>query len=176
MRRRGRLAVLLLIAGLSAGCDQATKKMAAAHLKPAPPQAFLGDTFRLHYAENPGAFLSAGAGLPEEARWWLMVGGIGLVLLGILAFTSLHAGLRPLTVAGLGFILGGGAGNWLDRLLLGNVVIDFMNVGVGPLRSGIFNFADLYIEVGLVLLALSYLRREQPGKFHGPATNADSRG
>ncbi len=161
MDLRDRLSLVTLASSLVVVCDQLSKRMAAALLASAPTQSYLGDLVRLHYAENPGAFLSLGAGLPEEARHWLMVVGLGLLLLGILLFAVLKAGLSPLAIVSLGLILGGGIGNWVDRLRYGNVVIDFLIVGIGPLRSGVFNLADLFIEGGLVLLAVAYFRQRR---------------
>ena len=58
-------------------------------------------------------------------------------------------------IAGLAFIVGGGCGNLIDRLLRDGRVGDFMNIGIGPLRTGIFNFADLFVLTGCLLLLLS---------------------
>ena len=54
---------------------------------------------------------------------------------------------------GAALIVSGGAPNWIDRVATGSV-IDFLNVGIGPLRTGIFNVADVAIlgGVGLVVL------------------------
>ena len=53
--------------------------------------------------------------------------------------------------------LAGGASNWIDRALQGSVV-DFLNVGIGPLRTGIFNVADVGVMLGAFLLLLVELR------------------
>ena len=50
----------------------------------------------------------------------------------------------------------GGASNLIDRLVRGSV-IDFMNVGVGPVRTGIFNVADVAVMAGAALLAVAHL-------------------
>ena len=60
------------------------------------------------------------------------------------------------------FILGGGVSNIYDRLLYGSVV-DFMNMGIGTLRTGIFNFADVSIMIGLFMI-LPYLFKKPPPK------------
>jgi signal peptidase II len=52
---------------------------------------------------------------------------------------------------GYGFLIGGGTGNLIDRHLTGSVT-DFLNVGMGPIRTGIFNMADVSILVGIGLL------------------------
>ena len=51
-------------------------------------------------------------------------------------------------------LLAGGIGNLLDRLFHGGLVIDFLNMGIGPLRTGIFNVADMAIMAGFALLFL----------------------
>ena len=51
-------------------------------------------------------------------------------------------------------LLAGGIGNLIDRTFHGGLVIDFLNVGIGPLRTGIFNVADMAIMAGFGLLIL----------------------
>lgn len=52
------------------------------------------------------------------------------------------------------FILAGGLGNLADRLLLG-FVIDFIHFPGIP----VFNFADVYINIAVLLLVLHVLKR-----------------
>jgi signal peptidase II len=61
------------------GCDQATKRLAIEVLRDRPAQSFLGDTVRLQYAENPGAFLGLGGSLPKTLRH-ASITGLNLVL------------------------------------------------------------------------------------------------
>ena len=46
------------------------------------------------------------------------------------------------------------AANWLDRVTLGSVV-DFLNVGVGPVRTGVFNVADVAIMLGAGVIVIA---------------------
>jgi lipoprotein signal peptidase len=144
----------LLVMSLAAGFDQATKVMATRALKFSPPRSYLGDLFRLTYSENPGVFLGLGGNLPSGLRFWLLTVGMGLLLFGLLAYTLLNHRLTSLQVTALALIVGSGLSNWADRVLTGGAVIDFMNAGIGSLRTGIFNFADLGIEAGVLLLLL----------------------
>ncbi len=50
----------------------------------------------------------------------------------------------------------GGVSNWIDRLLGGSVV-DFLNVGIGWMRTGVFNVADVAIMLGIALFMLAEL-------------------
>lgn len=46
-------------------------------------------------------------------------------------------------------------GDLIDRLADHGFVTDFMNVGFGALRTGIFNVADLAIVAGVLVLLLA---------------------
>lgn len=67
--------------------------------------------------------------------------------------------MPPLSAAAWSLVLSGGIGNLLDRVLHDGRVIDFMNVGIGSLRTGIFNMADVCITIGVSLLVLEVLQR-----------------
>jgi signal peptidase II len=54
--------------------------------------------------------------------------------------------------------LAGGISNLVDRIALGRV-IDFLNVGIGPFRTGIFNVADVAIMAGIAVLLVEHWRR-----------------
>jgi signal peptidase II len=155
----------VLLLGSSIGCDQATKRVALAELQSSPPVSLAGDLFRLQYAANTGIFLGVGAGLPEDLRWWLFVGILGALLAAGLVLALRRGQMRPLPLAGVSLMLGGGLSNWMDRLSHGSV-IDFMNVGLGSLRSGVFNVADLAIELGFLLVLVASWRSPRPHARH----------
>jgi signal peptidase II len=141
------------------GCDRVTKHLAITRLAEAEPRSFLAGTFRLEYAENTGAFLSLGSTLPDHLRTGLLTFGVavGLIVVAVVAIRKRWAGL-PL--AGAALIWAGGVSNLVDRAMRGSVV-DFMNVGVGWLRTGIFNVADVAIFAGAVLIAARELRSKE---------------
>lgn len=56
-------------------------------------------------------------------------------------------------------VLSGGLGNLFDRIMHDGRVIDFMNLGIAGLRTGIFNVADVCITIGVLLLVLEVLQR-----------------
>jgi signal peptidase II len=140
--------VLLLLAG-TAGCDAVTKRLAGEKLAGLPARSFFADTIRLSYAENIGGFLSLGENLPPWARTALfsIATGAFLVLLVAVAWRTGWQGWR--TVA-LSLFVAGGFSNWVDRLGDGWVV-DFLNVGIGGVRTGVFNVADVAIMVGVAV-------------------------
>ncbi len=155
-KARARLG-LLAIAAATVGCDRVTKHIATRVLEGVPTRSYFGDTVRLGYAENVGGFLSLGAGLPDGARTAVFTVATGLVLVAlvVMAIRGRWSGLR---LAALALFVAGGASNWIDRVLRGSVV-DFLNVGIGSLRTGIFNVADMAIMLGVALLLLAELRK-----------------
>jgi len=52
-------------------------------------------------------------------------------------------------------VVGGGFGNVIDRIVNNGGVVDFLNVSIGSLRTGIFNVADMAIMLGAEVLLLS---------------------
>jgi signal peptidase II len=143
------------------GCDQATKAVAKEYLPRNEAMSFARDTFRLQYAENKGAFLSIGASLPENARDSLFTVGIGAIVFGILGYLLFVPALSHATTVALSLIAGGGLSNLIDRIAYGGYVIDFLNIGLGGLRTGIFNIADVAIMVGAIILIVRSLRHER---------------
>lgn len=134
------------------GCDQVSKEIARNTLADVGTISYLGDTLRLQYAENSGGFLSLGAAIPAHLRHWIFSRIVGAGLLGILLYLLTARRLRLAKIMALSLVLAGGVGNLLDRIFNDGRVVDFMNLGIGPLRTGIFNVADVAISAGLVWL------------------------
>ncbi len=142
--------------------DQATKVYARQHWRETAnaPRLYAGGLLRIQYAENPGAFLSFLGDSHPQARFWLLTVANGVILAAVSG--CLLAG-RPRDAGSWGalaLIVAGGAGNLIDRLRFDNHVIDFLILttgplelpGYGPIRTGIFNVADMAITAGFVML------------------------
>ena len=175
MNRLQRLGLVALIVFVAVGFDQLTKKLATQALASSPPISLLNNTIRLEYSENPGAILGVGANLPGAVRlglFALFVAGVVLLTL-VFTFTSRSLGFGPL--AGLALISAGGVGNLLDRLFNHGTAIDFMNLGLGRLRTGIFNVADLAIFGGILIFLLFSAKSKAPAAAPKtpPAPGAD---
>ncbi|WP_459554920.1 signal peptidase II [Lacunimicrobium album] len=145
------LAVILVIVV----ADQASKLWAVETLKGEPMTSYLGDVFRIVYAENTGGFLSLGSTLPAAARFWLLTVINGVVLTIGLTYVMAWRNLGPVIWWGVTLLVAGGMGNLIDRVRLEGSVIDFLNMGIGNLRTGIFNIADIAISVGVLLFFMS---------------------
>ncbi len=151
-----KLALLAVVAS-TIGCDQVSKRCATVYLIGSPRQSFLGDSLRLEYAENAGAFLSLGADLPPWGRTAACSFGTGLILLACLVVDLRHRRRDDLRL-GFALVLAGGVSNLADRMAHG-VVVDFLNVGFGSIRTGIFNVADMAIMLGVALLLFRWRER-----------------
>lgn len=145
--------VLLVAIVATIGCDRVTKHFAMATLAGASSRSYLADTVRLEYGENAGGFLSVGANLPEAARISVFVIGTGFALL-FTVWVAVRSSVSGWTLVGLSLFVGGGASNWVDRVTRGSVV-DFLNVGFGSFRTGIFNVADLAILLGAGVIVVA---------------------
>lgn len=157
MIRSKRILIIVLVIVTCIGCDQATKTIASRTLAPSRPIVLIDRVFHLEYTENSGAMLGIGSELPGNVRFWLLRVFAGCALFAILAFTVLDKSLNVTDILSLSLVLGGGLGNLVDRLFKGGIVVDFMIITLGSLKTAIFNFADLSIVMGLLLLASSYV-------------------
>ncbi len=159
MYRPSAIVLLALLVVATIGCDRITKRVATSQLAGAPAQSFLHDVVRLDYAENTGAFLGLGADWPPSVRTAVFVGGNSILLIGMLVFVARRHWPAPERV-GLALYVAGAVSNLADRLAHG-AVVDFLNLGIGPLRTGIFNMADVAIMLGAGLLVVSSSRRDE---------------
>jgi signal peptidase II len=124
----------------------------------------LSDIVVLVHNQNPGiAFgVFSNSSSPWLAPLLLLSSGLVMVLLIWLLATG-RAGGR-LAHAGIALILGGAAGNALDRLIHGGVT-DFLEVRLGTYVWPAFNAADSAISIGaaLVLIELLFDGRHRSG-------------
>ena len=168
MTKPRRLLLLLFVVLVWVSFDQATKVIAKRDLAGEPAQEYLGGAVRLEYAENVGSFLSLGASLPAETRFWVFTVFSSLLVLGLAVYALRTSEEAPLLVfVGISLVIAGGLGNLIDRLTHDGRVVDFMQLGIGPLRTGVFNVADVAIMGGVALVLTAMLRRRNS---HGLTT------
>ncbi len=149
IKMTNRFRPILIITIIVVALDQATKYWAWLTFRGEPTQRLFNDMLRLSYHENPGAFMSMGANLPEIWRTTLFVGLTSVFLLYLLFYLLTEEGFNFTALAFGSMMFAGGVGNLIDRIFFENGVIDFLNVGIGSLRTGIFNVADMAIMVGV---------------------------
>jgi len=180
-QRLVRILLIVLVVLLNIGCDQVTKVIARNTLRGRGTVRVVGETFVLRYVENEGAFLSFGSGWPTWARRLFLMGGPAVLVIVLLVYVFWTKEIRTVHLVAYCCIIGGGLSNLIDRLIYGGRVTDFMNLGIGNLRTGIFNVADLSVlfGAGLLLFTLGFRRRTaekahdggKDGKQSGEETN-----
>jgi signal peptidase II len=149
LRQRATLVAAVLV--FSVGCDRVTKELAEDELPDAGRISMMRDTVRVEYVENPGAFLGLGGNLPAPLRRVLLTGGPALMVLAVLG-VALLGRVRSPEILGLTLVASGGLGNLWDRVVREGRVVDFLNLGIGPVRTGVFNVADIAIVAGALVL------------------------
>ena len=141
----------LLMAILVLAADQLTKQVITNQLGPDEASHrydVVGTFLALQYGENTGVAFGLLRGQT------VLVTILALIVIGFLVRMYRHArSASPVLAIGCGLILGGAAGNLVDRARLGYVV-DFVAVSAWPK----FNVADSAITVGAFMLAWTYLR------------------
>jgi len=148
--------------------DQVSKMIVVALLPFARPVEVLGDFLRLTYVKNPAIAFSLGRDLPPGLRTIIFL-VLPLSVLAILLYfffssDDFNRGQRWILAA----IIGGGVGNFIDRLFRSGGVVDFIDVkfyGIfGLERWPIFNIADSTVVVAGILLLFSYLISKKEAK------------
>lgn len=104
----------------------------------------------LTYVQNTGAAF----GLLKGQQAFFVI--ISLVIIGWISTQFLRQALTaPVQEWACALILGGAAGNLIDRLRWGHVV-DFIDLRVWP----VFNLGDSAITIGVALLLLKSLKQQ----------------
>ncbi len=127
--------------------DQITKHLAVIHLKGQSAISIIRNVLELDYLENHGIAF----GMLQNQTLFILIVGV-IFIGGILfflcktpegkRFTALHVILS--------FIIAGGLGNMIDRVL-NQYVIDFISFVL--IDFPIFNVADCYVVCGSIALA-----------------------
>ncbi len=155
LRVRG-LGFLLILSPLWVLLDQLTKALVAARMALGSSLPVLGDAVRLTYIRNPhGAF-----SLKMGSNAAFLVFSLIAILLILLYYFKIKD-RSPWNLLAFALILGGAIGNFIDRLLWGEVR-DFIDVNIPDIHIGsyhldrwpVFNLADAGVTVGVIMLLL----------------------
>jgi signal peptidase II len=154
-----RIGWALLVIVLIVGADQITKLAAKRYLRGQGTISVVGDVLVFHYVQNQGAFLSLGSRWSDTSRFLIFTVATSAAVVALSGYLFAARALAGTHRIALACIIGGGIGNLIDRIAYKGLVIDFLNLGVGRLRTGIFNTADLAVLVGALVLLLAPLRK-----------------
>jgi len=155
MRTRG-YSFQLAVAGLIVVADQLTKLLIRRDFELYDSTAVIPNLFSLTRIHNTGAAfgLLDGVDLPFKTALLAVVSVAALA--GLVMFAVSLPEIHRLARVGVALVVGGAAGNLIDRLWLGYVV-DFVDVYWRGWHFWAFNVADSAITVGMALIILDQI-------------------
>ena len=144
------------IAALVVIVDQVTKAIVRAQLNLHESVTVIPGIFDLTRVHNTG--VAFGFLNPIDFPYKTVV--LSLIpiaaLVGLAVYSATLEASQRLTRTGLAFVIGGAAGNLIDRLTAG-YVLDFFDVYRGDWHFWAFNVADAAINIGVALMILELL-------------------
>ena len=150
-----RIKISLLFAVVIIVADQASKYLVRTGVGQFEVISVIDGLFQIVYAKNTGVAFGFLSNLnPRMINPILSFLNIAIMI--FLCLIVLIEDLSLWTRAAFGLILGGAAGNLIDRLLLG-FVVDFLDFYVGKAHWPAFNVADAAITLGVILLIADQL-------------------
>lgn len=135
--------------------DQISKWLVKTNMSLGETKTGISGLFSLTYLRNYGAAFS----ILQHQQWLFSV--ITVIIVGfalVYLFKQINTSLWMIT--SLVLIIAGGFGNFIDRVSQGYVV-DFVDLDF--INFYIFNLADSYLTVGVLLLLVVLWREEQHG-------------
>ena len=152
MKKRG------IVAGIIVALivlDQMVKAYVVQNIALGEIKSWIPNLVSLTYLQNRGAAFS----MLQNQQWFFAVITL-VVMAGAIWYLHKHIEDSFWIVFGLVLIIAGGLGNFIDRISQGFVVdmfhLDFINFAI-------FNVADSYLTVGVVVLLIAMLKEEMNG-------------
>lgn len=143
---------LLFVTTLLIVMDQASKWWVVKEISLGEVKPFIPGLFSLTYLQNRGAAFS----ILQNQQWFFTLMTIAVIGAAIIYYFK-SKNMTLLKEIALLLIISGGIGNFIDRLRLSYVVdmvhLDFMNFAI-------FNVADSYLSVGVLLLVIVFWKEE----------------
>ncbi|HEY9789244.1 MAG TPA: signal peptidase II [Candidatus Obscuribacterales bacterium] len=149
-----RAGLLVLVALITMICDQLTKRLALWHLQQGVVVKLIPYLIGMTLVTNTGTAFGLWRGVPLVGL--LLPPAICLGIVYWIGRRELRGNrLTPLELVGFGLVLGGAAGNMIDRLMHGQVT-DFLFFEFWT-SFPVFNLADALIDVGVALIIIHSL-------------------
>ncbi|MEF2248736.1 MULTISPECIES: signal peptidase II [unclassified Paenibacillus] len=132
--------------------DFITKKLIATQMTIDEEISIIGNFFLITSHRNRGAAF----GILQEQRLFFIIITVIIVSGLIWYIQTVRKSAHARLLVGLGLVLGGAIGNFIDRARFGEVV-DFLKFNFGSYTFPIFNIADSAIVCGVALILLDTL-------------------
>lgn len=134
--------------------DQISKLLVVNLLTKTDSITIIKNFFYLTYINNDGAAFSILVG----KRIFLILIAV-LVIVMLIRYIKKNNIQNKLELVSISLIIGGSLGNLMDRVVRG-YVIDFLDFKIFNYNFPIFNLADTFIVIGVILLLLKEIRKE----------------
>lgn len=135
--------------------DQITKYLTVQNIELGEVVEFIPNIVSLTYIRNTGAAFS----ILEGQMWFFYI--VTTIVIAVLIYYMYTEARKDRLLGGLlALILAGGIGNFIDRLVL-QYVVDMIKLEF--MEFAIFNVADSYLTVGVILLFIYTIYQERKG-------------
>ena len=158
------LVLPFVVLGLTVVFDQLTKS----YFKSAYPNGEISfvipNFFYFTYTVNPGAAWSFLAGVEWAQTFFKIISVVAFIGFGIFMYYALKKKYKWLSYS-VAFMIGGTLGNFIDRVSF-NGVTDFIGFIFGNYHFPIFNLADSFLVVGVIMFIIHCLFIDKEGLFN----------
>lgn len=159
MARRRALALTALTALTVLAIDLLIKALVRGRIEHGERRELIGRALRLTHVDNEGVAFGRLSGSPL-----LVALVVGVALIALVVYVGMHLDVPGVWLP-TGLLLGGAAGNLVNRLARGHVT-DYLELPHWPA----FNFADICITLGVILLLVVV---ERDSRRRGRAERGD---
>ena len=133
--------------------DYITKRIVSGNMVLYQSIPVIKGVFNITYVKNTGASFGMMAG----ARWFFVA--VTVILIAAVIYYAVKNKITDkLFLVSASFVVGGGIGN----LIATGAVVDFFDFCL--INFAIFNVADCFVVVGVILMAIYYIKEEKTKK------------
>lgn len=132
--------------------DQIIKLLIINNLKVNESLTIINNLFYLSYVQNEGSAWN----ILYVSQWFFIILSL-LAIYTIIRYFLLDVNITKIEAFAYASILGGIIGNLIDRFIHG-YIIDYIDILIGSYHYPIFNLADSFIVIGVVIIIWTLLK------------------
>lgn len=155
--KRKQLYLLLGLILLGVFLDQVSKIIVINTMELGDSITIIPNFFEFGHAKNPG--ISYG-GFSDAGPFFFI--GIYVLAIGVFSYLAkdINFDTKKLYSIAIIMMISGGIGNLIDRILFGEVTDFLVLIIFGKHLFGIFNIADVFLVVGMILFGIDVVMEE----------------
>lgn len=161
---------IVIIVGLTV-VDQVTKNYFAEKYFNYGETTIINNFFYLSFTKNTGAAWSFLQNKSWSQIFFKILTIFALIIFVLLFIYSVKKNYKWLNVS-LSLVIAGTIGNFIDRIKL-SYVIDFLKFKFGNWYFPVFNFADVFLTVGVIMLVIHFLFLDNNKLFCGKSNGKE---